>query len=89
MQIKENGDTAYWSTIIDHSCHWQLAMRDSGQQVEKHIDNYDLGKYSDYNRESLNINYEFNQNLKIVNWRDKTDLIVNRIEKEGKFKREQ
>jgi hypothetical protein len=85
--IKENGDTLIWTSKVNHSCHWTLVIHDHDQSVIKSINENDLLEEPEFGSKHLNINYEFNRDLKTVEWMRLTESQINRVTKNKKFER--
>jgi|GEM_PF-3540825 len=86
-QTEEDGSTRILTSVSIHSCHWNLVIYDGDEQVKKPIDMYDLSEWNEINESSTNINYEYNNGLKTVEWMNLTKEIIRQIVENGSFER--
>ena len=82
----EGKDTSYLYIMVDHSGHSKIIMYDVIDTIYHHIDYFNLAERSG---DDLNVNYLYNQNLKLVELDLIIEKLISKIDKNKKFIREQ
>lgn len=83
-KTREDGSVITLMVSPAHSCHWHLTVYDEGREMNKRIDVYDL---LEEDKMGSNINYQYNNNLKLVEWMRLVKELTDQMEKEGVFEK--
>ncbi|MCC6371511.1 MAG: hypothetical protein IT236_10950 [Bacteroidia bacterium] len=82
-------DTLLLTVSTDHACHAKLTIFEGNRRIDKVIDYHNLSAATtgDKNKSEININYTYNNALKLVEWDKKIKEIVTDLGKKKSFAR--
>jgi len=82
-------DTLLLTVSTDHACHAKLTIFEGNRRIDKVIDYHNLSAATtgDKNKSEININYTYNNALKLVEWDKKIKEIVTDLGKKKSFVR--